>query len=386
MNTACQTARRKRRKVERDHKRLQTEDSKNKYRKAYKDAEAVINRTRNTYYKDRLNASSGNKKETYRIVNQLMNRDLAKEIRPNNNPDSAVFEEMKTYFKEKVKIYSDINACDSDSAPPSDYAPNFIGDSWTQFNPISEEILRKVLSDLKKKECETGPIPVKLPVQCIDETKTILLYIINQTLSEGAFPPDIKISLVRPAIKDQFGDPNCYKNYRPISNLPFLSKILEKCVQLQLNEHLDAHNLHAEYQSGHRTDQSCETATLAIYNDLLCISDSKSKVILLMLDLSAAIDTVSHDLLLQKLHKKFGIAGKPLKWFESYLDGRAFCVTVNRSKSGKCVLRIGAHKHWRPLLSRSRDKWWISFPFNRTDGLESTFYSTKIKKVIFISF
>ena len=202
MNTACQTARRKRRKAERDHKRLQTEDSKNKYRKAYKDAEAVINRTRNTYYKDRPNASNGNKKETYRIVNQLMDRDLAKEIRPNNKPDSAVCEEMKTYIKEKVKIYSDIEACDSDSAPPSDYAPNFIGDSWTQFNPISEEILRKVLSDLNKKECETDPIPVKLLVQCIDETKTILLYIINQTLSEGAFPPDIKISFVRPAIKD----------------------------------------------------------------------------------------------------------------------------------------------------------------------------------------
>ena len=333
MNTACQMARRKRRKAERDHKRLQTEDSKNKYRKAYKEAEAVINRTRNTYYKDRLNASSGNKKETYRIVNQLMDRDLAKEIRPNSKPDSAVCEEMKTYFKEKVeKIYSDIEACDSDSAAPSDYAPNFIGDNWTQFNPISEEILRKVISDVNKKECEADPIPVKLLVQCIDETKTILLYIINQSLSEGVFPQDIKTALVRPAIKDESGDPNCYKNYRPISNLPFLSKILEKCVQLQLN---------AEYQSGYRANRSCETATLAIYNDLLCISDSKSKIILLMLDLSAAFDTVCHDLLLQKLHKKFGIAGKPLEWFQSYLDGRSFSVTVNRSKSGKCVLRIG---------------------------------------------
>ena len=60
-----------------------------------------------------------------------------------------------------------------------------------------------------------------------------------------------------------------------------------------------------------------------------------------MLDLSAAFDTVCHDLLLQKLHKKYGIAGKPVNWFESYLDGRAFSVTVNRSKLGKCVLRIG---------------------------------------------
>ena len=171
--------------------------------------------------------------------------------------------------------------------------------------------------------------------------KTILLFIINQSLSEGVFPSDIKTALVRPAIKDQNGDPNSYKNYRPISNLPFLSKILEKCVQKQLNDHLDTHNLHAEHQSGYRVNRSCETATLAIYNDLLCISDARSKVILLMLDLSAAFDTVCHDALLKKLHKKFGISGKVLEWLTSYLDGRSFSVTINRSKSGKCMLRIG---------------------------------------------
>ena len=342
MNTACQTARTKRRKAERDHKRLNTEDSKNEYRKAYKHADTVINETRNSYYRERLNANTGNKKETYKIVNQLLDRDLTKDIRPNNKPEAILCEEMKNYFKEKVDtIYNDIEECTTSCIPPSDDVPDFKGDNWSQFKPVDESMLKKVLSDLNKKECEEDPIPVKLLLQCIDEVKNILLFIINQSLFEGVFPSDIKTAVVRPAIKDQNGDPNFYKNYRPISNLPFLSKILEKCVQEQLSEHLQAHELHAEYQSGYRINRSCETATLAIYNDLLCISDARSKVILLMLDLSAAFDTVCHEVLLKKLHKKFGLAGKVYEWFKSYLDGRSFSVTINRSKSGKCMLRIG---------------------------------------------
>ena len=280
MNTACQNARRKRRKAERDHKRLQTEDSKNVYRKAYKHADAVINTTRNAYYKEKLNANKGNKKETYKIVNQLMDKDLSKDMRPNNKPDATICEEMKTYFNEKVeKIYTDMEGCECNNEPSADVLPKFSGENWSRFSPINENKLKNVLADLNKKECETDPIPVKLLIQCVDEVKTILLYIINESLSQGVFPMDIKTALVRPAIKDENGDTNCYKNYRPISNLPFLSKILEKCVQEQLNEHLNTHNLHAEYQSGYRANRSCETATLAIYNDLLCITDARSKVI-----------------------------------------------------------------------------------------------------------
>jgi hypothetical protein len=78
-----------------------------------------------------------------------------------------------------------------------------------------------------------------------------------------------------------------------------------------------------------------------MYNDLLCISDLKSKVILLLLDLSAAFDTVNHSILLTKLKQQFGITGTVLDWFKSYLDGRSFTVTIDRCKSKRCFLRIG---------------------------------------------
>ena len=98
---------------------------------------------------------TGNKKETYKIVNQLMDRDLSKNIRPNHKPDSIICEEMKTYFKEKVeKIYTDIEneAMDSKDIPIQELTPDYKGDKWEKFMPISEEMLRSVLSDLNTKE------------------------------------------------------------------------------------------------------------------------------------------------------------------------------------------------------------------------------------------
>jgi hypothetical protein len=338
VNTKIQEARRKRRKAERDHNRLCTDESREALRKAAKHAEAVINTTRDEYYRCRLKSSEGNKKETYNIVNQLLDKDLQKNMIPNDKPAPVLCDEMQKFFKEKVeKIYSDMesNECDETSTP------DFDGSPLSQFQAISGEELTKVLSEVNKKECEADPIPIKLLAQVITEVTPIIKFIVNDSLKSGVFPDSLKNALVRPAIKDENGDVNSLKNYRPISNLPFMSKVLEKCVHRQLSHHLELNKLHAEHQSGYRSNHSCETATLTMYNDLLCISDLKSKVILLLLDLSAAFDTVSHKILLTKLKQKFGMSGSVLDWFKSYLDGRSFTVTIDKSRSKRCYLRIG---------------------------------------------
>ena len=109
MNADCQNARRKRSKAERARKRHGTEASKIAYAIAYRHGEAVINTTKNAYYKNKLQECAGNEKETYKVVNKLMDRDLAKDIKPNNKPDEVICEEMKTYFKENIeRIYSSI--------------------------------------------------------------------------------------------------------------------------------------------------------------------------------------------------------------------------------------------------------------------------------------
>ena len=338
MNTACQNARTKRRKAERDHRRLKTSASRKAYIEAYKHANTVINMTRLEYYKDRLNVNVNNKKETFKIVNQLMDRDTSANLRPTHKPTETVCEELKDFFQEKVeKIYCDIG----EESGFEELQMDFTGIPFENFKVVDEDELLAVWSEINKKECEADPIPVKLLSECFDEVKSILLFIINESLSKGTFPADIKHALVRPAIKDENGDINEYRNYRPISNLPFLSKLLEKCVHRQLIQYLDINGLHAERQSGYREHHSCETATMSMYNDFLCISDDKSKVILILLDLSAAFDTVNHNQLLKKLQNKFGLNGNVLKWFQSYLEGRSFSVVIERVSSKRCFLRIG---------------------------------------------
>lgn len=127
------------------------------------------------------------------------------------------------------------------------------------------------------------------------------------------------------------------KNYRPVSNLPYVSKILEKVVDACLESHLSLNNLHEEHQSAYRKFHSTQTALLKVQNDILNSFDRNDVTMLVMLDLSAAFDTIDHTTLLHRLQDHFGIAGKPLEWVASYLSDRYQTVTID-GKLSKPVL------------------------------------------------
>jgi len=111
--------------------------------------------------------------------------------------------------------------------------------------------------------------------------------------------------------------------------LPFISKVLEKVVDLQIEEHIAKHNLHEVHQSAYRKHHSTETALLRVQNDILHSLDRGESTVFVMLDLSAAFDTIDHKTLLDRLDHLYGIAGKPLQWMRSYLSDRFQTVCVN---------------------------------------------------------
>lgn len=90
-------------------------------------------------------------------------------------------------------------------------------------------------------------------------------------------------------------DQELLKNYRPIANIPFLSKIIEKVVALQTYSYLETNKLMPPLQSAYRKNHSTETALLRVLNDILMTLDHRQDVVLVMLDLSAAFDTLDHD-------------------------------------------------------------------------------------------
>lgn len=146
---------------------------------------------------------------------------------------------------------------------------------------------------------------------------------------------------VKPLLKKSNLDPEEPKNYRPVSNLTFLSKILEKIVLTQIESHLSVTRLRETFQSAYRSGHSTETSLLRVTSDLLKATDDGHVSVLALLDLSAAFDTIDHDILITRLSKSFGIRGTALAWLSSYLTNRQQKVVIRAVESAPVFLKFG---------------------------------------------
>ena len=159
-------------------------------------------------------------------------------------------------------------------------------------------------------------------------------------LTTGILPRDLKTAIVKPPLKKPSLDKNLLKNYRPISNLPFLSRILETVVLHKLLSHLRENNLSNPFHSTYRAGYSTETVLLRIVNDILSALDNDN-ISVLLLDLSAAFDTTDHQILLSHLNSVLGIQSTAPQWFQSYLSDRYQSTSVNNSSSSPSQLLYG---------------------------------------------
>ena len=125
-----------------------------------------------------------------------------------------------------------------------------------------------------------------------------------------------------------------HQSYRPVSNLTFLSKVVEKITLDQFTQHCEDHHLLPDYQSAYRKHHSCETSLIKLVNDLFWPWRNKKWWQWQYL-ISAAFDTVDHDLLLAVLDRRFAVKGTALKWCEQYLKPRKFKVAINSTYSNK---------------------------------------------------
>ena len=151
---------------------------------------------------------------------------------------------------------------------------------------------------------------------------------INLSLKDGFFPDKWKEALVKPILKKPNADLE-FKNFRPVSNLSFLSKLTEKAVSHQMVHHMTTHDLMPVFQSAYREGHSTETALIKIRNDILMNMNNQEVTLLVLLDLSAAFDTIDHTLLLRRLQSRFGFTGTALAWLRSYLSNRFQYVVID---------------------------------------------------------
>jgi hypothetical protein len=199
------------------------------------------------------------------------------------------------------------------------------------FKPASKQSILKQLKKLKRnKSTGLDELPPNMLKDCAEAIYSPLTHIINMSLRHCEVPAVWKKAKITPIFKA--GDANDPDNYRPISILPTLSKILERTVHSQLMEHLETENLLSEFQFGFRAKRSTELATTLFVDNIRREVNNGKLVGSVFMDLSRAFDTISHSQLLAKL-SSYGIRDNELHWFTSYLFHRTQLVEIDGSRS-----------------------------------------------------
>ena len=140
---------------------------------------------------------------------------------------------------------------------------------FSKFSPLTEENFRKLINSSAKKSCTLDPMPTSLVIDyCIDMLLPITSKIINLSLESGLFADDWKCALVLLLLKKP-GLDLLYKNYRPVGNLQYVSKLTEKMVFNQMHTHMMTHSLYPEFQYPYRKNHSTETALVRVTNNIL---------------------------------------------------------------------------------------------------------------------
>ena len=294
------------------------------------------------YYSDLVTKHSGNQKELFKVLNTLLQRKTDNPLPPHTSAKDLA-DNFSEFFISKIsKIQENLEAVvhNSNNEQQDEQETHRCNQQFNDFKCVTEDEVQKIINQSPSKSCSLDPIPTTILKECLDILLPLITRIINISLENGQMPSSFKLAIVIPLLK-KITLELILKNYRPVSNLPFVSKIIEKVVASQLIQHQNVNNLMEMLQSAYKEYHSTETALLCVQNDILLEMDKGKVVFLVLLDLSAAFDTVRHDILLERLSKRLGICGTALNWFQSYLKDRQQTVVVSNQQSGKQNLTCG---------------------------------------------
>ena len=301
-----------RRKFEKQWKRLGTLSSKESYVKQRDYCVSLANSKMKTYYSN-LSASTDNPSILFRKVSQLWNKKKVKALPDGYSNYHDMANDFNSFFSDKITnireslINEHAGLETAEQTIDYDHATTLLN-----FDPTTLDELTEIVSEMDIKTSFDDPLPAPLLKSSLSTLLPYIKELVNLSLSTGNID-GLKESIINPILKKLSLDKNIKKNFRPIMNLQFLSKLIEKVVLKRLTNHMDANNLHCHNQFGYKKKHSTETMLLQIVNDVLVGFEQKSGTILILLDMSAAFDTVDLGKLLSILEHKMNIRGTALK-------------------------------------------------------------------------
>ena len=337
-------ARRLRRAAECRLRRAFSEQRLQEYKQARNAVVSAIATAKRCYFNKLFSDNARNSKALFRSLSDLLK---APENTNSTLPSPRENENLATsflgYFESKV---TGIRDC----LPPADAVATGSSESQQPLSPqqrlsffrqIDESDIHSIIFSSHCTTSLSDPVPSPIFKACFPSIANVITRFINLSLETGTVPVPLKSATIRPILKRGNLDPAGLASYRPISTLPFLSKVLEKVVLAQIKEHLQANGVLDPFQSAYRSGYSTETAMVRVQNDILQCLDQKENAILALLDLSAAFDTVDHAVLLDRLSRLAGVGGSALLWIKSYLTERLQRVAIDELVSNYAPVRYG---------------------------------------------
>ncbi|KAF2367572.1 Reverse transcriptase domain, partial [Trinorchestia longiramus] len=292
--------------------------------------ETPLVETKRKHFQKGLQKAKKNPKRTWEIIKEIAQYKDIKEEKKFENPLETPTN-FNTFFSEEgAKVFDEVSKFTTHKPVDVGLNPALLlntTNTWKP-NPVSLQEIRRILYSLKNtKAVGHDNISLQYIKASFNVTAPMLHLIINTSIATNKFPDQWKHSIIKPLLKA--GDINTASNYRPISLLPVLSKILEKIISNQLSTHLDKSNLLHPNQYAYRKHTGTQDALLNITEKIYSDIDNKNVTLLLLLDLSKAFDSVEHTRLLQKI-SNFEIAPQ---WFQSYLANRSHAVRLKNKIS-----------------------------------------------------
>ena len=326
----------KRRQLERKWIKSQSSSDNHLYKQQCYEYYKCLRKTIISYNRNLISENNSDQKKLHSIANKLLGNQ-SKVQYPECSSIKELADSFMNFFINKVKGIRE-------ELPVNSSLPNIRNHSVPQLSTFEiateAEILRLVQS-MANKHCKLDPVPTWVLKKHLDQLIPLITKIINQSLETGIVHPLLKSAIIRPILKNPNLDHTKFENFRPVSNLPFLAKVLEKVVYTRLNNHLTTNHLLQVNQSAYKKYHSTETVMIKIQNDILTSLDKDKVVALVTLDISAAFDTVDQHRLLNCFNSTYGLSGTVLQWMKSYLSNRTQRVLLHNCESFVALLEHG---------------------------------------------
>ena len=281
-------------------------------------------------------------KKSWNILRKVINKNKGKTTVTKFKFNDTVTEDKQLIADKFNEYFINVGPSLAKDIPKNQFTPhkylnNRIIDS-IYLNPVIEEEVVKIISKFKDTAAGWDGIKPSIIKSIKDIIKAPLTHVCNISLITGVFPDELKQAYVVPIFKS--GENSVFNNYRPVSVLPVLSKVLERLMYNRLLNFLNKFNVIYDYQFGFREKYATHMALISLADKISSALDQGKNVIGIFLDFSKAFDTVDHSILLLKL-EHYGIRGIALDWCRSYLSNRRQYMTYNGVKSKSAVIKCG---------------------------------------------